>query len=102
MPWEWLPAATPKASGSAMPAHNRCLTPARGANHTANYSPNAHWTSYPSVVDAQLRLRAVERLRVVDASVTPGLVGANINAAVTMIAERAADLIRGRPTLAPA
>ena len=87
MPWEWLPAATPKASGSAMPAHNRCLTPARGANHTANYSPNAHWTSYPSVVDA---------------SVTPGLVGANINAAVTMIAKRATDLIRGRPTLAPA
>ncbi len=37
----------------------------------------------------------------IDASVMPDLVGGNINAAVTMIAERASDLIRGRPALAP-
>ncbi len=54
-----------------------------------------------AVVDEHLRVFGVEHLRVVDASVMPDLVGGNINGPVIMIAERGADLIRGRPTLAP-
>ena len=51
-----------------------------------------------AVVDDTLSVRGVERLRVVDASVFPDLVGGNINAPVIMIAERAADLLQKRVT----
>ena len=49
-----------------------------------------------AVVDPQLQVRGVERLRVIDASVMPTLVSANTNAATIMIAEQGAALVRQR------
>jgi choline dehydrogenase len=49
-----------------------------------------------SVVDTELRVRGVEALRVVDASIMPTVPRGNTNAPVIALAERAADLIRGR------
>ncbi|HEY1365248.1 MAG TPA: GMC family oxidoreductase N-terminal domain-containing protein [Xanthobacteraceae bacterium] len=73
---------------TAITAHHPCGTCAMGIGPEA-------------VTDPQLRVRGVERLRVVDASVMPDLVSAHINACVLMIAERAADLIRGKQALPP-
>ncbi len=55
-----------------------------------------------AVVDAELRVAGIAGLRVADASVFPSIIGGNTNAVVVMVAEKAADLLLGRPPLAPA
>jgi 4-pyridoxate dehydrogenase len=72
------------------------------AHHTAGTCRMGAADDEKAVVDPSLRVRGVDALRIVDASVIPMLVGGAINAAVIMIAEKAADLIRGRPAPEPA
>lgn len=74
---------------TAFSANHPCATCAMGTDGQA-------------VLDPQLRVRGVEGLRVVDASAMPDLTSGNINACVLMIADKASDLILGRPPLSPA
>jgi choline dehydrogenase len=59
-------------------------------------------TGPEAVLDEQCRVRGLQRLRVVDASAMPTIIGGNTNAPAIMIAEKAADMILGRAPAAPA
>jgi choline dehydrogenase len=54
-----------------------------------------------SVVDSQARVYGIAQLRVVDSSIFPSIPNGNLNAPTIMLAERAADLIKGKAVLAP-
>ncbi len=56
-------------------------------------------TDPTAVVDDQLRVHGMEGLRVVDASIMPMMLSANLNAGTLMIADKASDMIRARPAL---
>jgi 4-pyridoxate dehydrogenase len=71
---------------TALTAHHPCGTCAMGTDPEA-------------VLDSELRLRGIDNLRIVDASSMPDLVSGNINACVLAIADKASDLILGRPPL---
>ena len=54
-----------------------------------------------AVVDAELRVHGIKNLRVIDASIMPTMVSANLNAAVMMIAEKGADMVLGKLSAKP-
>ncbi len=55
-----------------------------------------------AVVNPECEVRGVPGLRVIDGSIIPDMVGGNINAPIIAMAERMSDILRGKPTLAPA
>ena len=56
-------------------------------------------TDPTAVVDDQLRVHGMENLRVIDASIMPTMLSANLNAGVLMIAEKS-DMVLGHPPMA--
>jgi choline dehydrogenase-like flavoprotein len=66
---------------------------------TAHHPAGTCAIGQDGVLDPDLKVHGIEGLRVCDASAMPDLVSAHINACVLMMAEKGADLIRGRPPL---
>jgi choline dehydrogenase len=54
-----------------------------------------------AVVDGEARVRAVNGLRVIDASIMPRVVTGNLNAPILMMAEKLSDRVRGQQPLTP-
>jgi choline dehydrogenase len=84
-------------SDAALAEHVR-----RHATHRAHPASSCSMgTGEEAVVDAELRVRGIDGLRIADASVMPALPRGNPNLAIMMIGEKAADLVRGWDAPAP-
>jgi choline dehydrogenase-like flavoprotein len=94
---EFLPGASAQSEEALKDYIRRGSATVHHPASTCRMGADAH-----AVVDPDLRVRGIRGLRVADASVFPTLVGGNTNAAVVMVAEKAADMILGRPAPAPA
>jgi len=92
-------AATERMPGPAVTSDEALLDYVRDTLTTVHH-PASSCRMGPAgdnVVDHELRVHGLDALRVADASIFPRLVGANTNAAVVAVAEKAADMILGRP-----
>lgn len=54
-----------------------------------------------AVVDSETRVRGIDNLRLVDSSIFPTIPNGNLNSPTIMLAERAADMIKGKGMLEP-
>jgi choline dehydrogenase len=93
---EVLPGASVSSDEQWLEHIRRTLTTVHHPGSTCRMGPSGD-----NVVDHELKVHGLEQLRVADASIYPRLVGANTNASVVAIAEKASDMILGKQAPAP-
>jgi choline dehydrogenase-like flavoprotein len=93
---EVLPGAQVSTDAQWLEHIRRTLTTVHHPGSTCRMGPAG-----ANVVDHELKVHGLEGLRVADASIYPRLVGANTNASIVAIAEKASDMILGKPAPAP-
>ena len=93
---EVLPGAAVSSDEQWLEHIRRTLTTVHHPGSTCRMGPSGD-----DVVDHELKVHGLEQLRVADASIYPRLVGANTNASVVAIAEKASDMILGKRAPAP-
>ena len=93
---EVLPGAAVSSDAQWIEHIRRTLTTVHHPGSTCRMGPVGD-----NVVDQELKVHGLEHLRVADASIYPRLVGENTNASVLAIAEKASDMILGRPAPTP-
>jgi choline dehydrogenase-like flavoprotein len=98
------PRANEAIPGSAVQSDDEIIGYIKGGAYTVHHPVSTCRMGIDSqaVVDPELRVIGIEGLRVADASVFPSIIGGNTNAAVVMVAEKAADMMLGRAPLPPA
>jgi choline dehydrogenase len=96
--------ATEAIPGNAVQSEDEIIGYIKGGAYTVHHPVSTCRMGVDSlaVVDPELRVVGIEGLRVADASVFPSIIGGNTNAAVVMVAEKAADMMLGRAPLPPA
>jgi choline dehydrogenase-like flavoprotein len=85
--------------GPALQSDDELVEYIRGISYPINHQVSTcrMGNDTMAVVDHELKVRGIEKLRVADASIFPVIIGGNTNATVVMVAEKATDLILGKP-----
>jgi choline dehydrogenase-like flavoprotein len=94
--WEVQPGPSVQEDAALIEYIRRAAATVHHPCGTCRMGPDAQ-----AVVNERLEVHGIAALRVADAAVFPRLVGGNTNAAVVMIAEKAADMVRGLPAPRP-
>ena len=90
-----------RSAGTQAGIENAVRGLATTGHHPVSTCPMGADNEPLAVLDDALRVRGVEGLRVIDGSSLPGQVSGNVNAPIIMLAEKAADMVLGRPPLPP-